>query len=60
MLVTRRTRDMRANDSVTTEHIERLESALDAADIENEELRQTVKSLQVQLQYMVCDRTYVA
>ena len=51
---------MRVNDEVTTEHIERLESALDAADIENEELRQTVKSLQVQLQHMVCDRTYVA
>ena len=51
---------MRANDEITAEHIEKLESQLDAADIENEELRQTVKSLQVQLQYMVGDRTYVA
>ena len=50
---------MRVNDEVTTEHIERLESQLDAADIENEELRQTIKSLMVQLRQMQADRTFV-
>ena len=49
---------MRANDDVTKEHIERLESQLDAADIENEELKQTIKSLMVQLRQFHADRTY--
>lgn len=49
---------MRANDEVTAEHIEKLESQLDAADIENEELRQTVKSLLVQLQQYHVDREF--
>ncbi len=45
---------MRVNDEVTAEHIERLESALDAADIENEELRQTIKSLKVYIKEKFC------
>ena len=49
---------MRANDEVTAEHIERLESALEAADIENEELKQTVKSLLVQLRQYQADREF--
>jgi len=49
---------MRVNDEVTAEHIERLESQLDAADIENEELRQINKALKVRLQYMASDPTF--
>ena len=49
---------MRANDSVTAEYIEKLESQLDAADIEIEELQQTIKSLLVQLRQMQADRTF--
>jgi len=55
---------MRANDEVTKEHIDILESQLDAADIENDELKETIKekdqvikSLQVRLQYMAADPT---
>ena len=50
---------MRANDEITAEHIEKLESQLDAADIENDELRQTIKSLMVQLHQMMADREFV-
>ena len=45
---------MRANDEVTAEHIEKLESQLDAADIENEELKQRVKTLEVYIKEKFC------
>ena len=49
---------MRANDNVTREHIERLESQLDAADIETEEWKQAYLTLRVDYDAMVKDRTY--
>jgi hypothetical protein len=52
--------DLRAKDQAAQDRIEELESQLYAADIENEELQQTIKSLQVQLNLMMQDRTYVA
>ena len=51
---------MRANDEVTAEHIEFLEDHASNLEVEIEELKQTIKSLQVQLQQMVADRTFVA
>jgi len=38
----------------TDEHIEKLESQLDAADIENEELRQKIKTLKVYIKEKFC------
>jgi len=49
---------MRANDEITKDHIEFIESQLLVLEVENEELKQTVKSLMVQLNQMVADRTF--
>ena len=49
---------MKAYDEAAQEHIDRLQSALDAADIENEELQQTIKSLMVQLRQYQADREF--
>ena len=53
---------MKAYDEAAQEHIDRLQSALDAADIENEELLQTVKerelvikSLQWEVRQLICE-----
>lgn len=49
---------MRVNDEITAEHIEFIESQLLVLEVENEELKQTVKSLMVQLQQYHADRTF--
>ena len=53
---------MKAYDEAAQEHIDRLQSQLDASDIENDELLQTIKdreqvikSLQMQVNQMLCD-----
>jgi len=51
---------MRANDEVTADHIEFLEDHTSNLEAEIEELKQVIKSLQVQLNQMICDRTFVA
>ena len=45
---------MKAYDEAAQEHIDRLQSALDAADIENEELLQQVKTLEVYIKEKFC------
>ena len=50
--------DLRSKDQAAQDRIEVLESQLAAADIENEELEQTIKSLLVQLRQFYADRTY--
>jgi len=53
---------MKAYDEAAQEHIDKLQSQLDAADIENEELLQKVedrelviKSLKMQVDQLLCD-----
>ena len=53
---------MKAYDEAAQEHIDKLKSALDAADIENEELEQTIKekdqvikSLQWENRQLICE-----
>ena len=48
---------MRANDEVTKDHIEFLEDHCLNLEVEVEELKQTIKSLLVRLQYMAADPT---
>ena len=52
------TQDLRAKDQAAKDRINELESQLDAADIENEELSQTIKSLMVQLRQYQADREF--
>ncbi len=52
------TQDLRPKDQAAQEHIDVLRSQLDAADIEIEELQQTVKSLLVQLRQYQADREF--
>ena len=52
------TQDLRSKDQAAQDRIETLESQLAAADIENEEHEQTIKSLLVQLRQFYADRTY--
>ena len=49
---------MSQNDEVAKERIEILESQLQAADIENDELKQDLFSLKVELQRLISDRSY--
>jgi len=58
MLVTRRTRDMKAYDEAAQERIEVLESQLLAADIENEEWEKLYTALKVEFDRMIYDRNY--
>ena len=55
-----RVKDQAAQDriDVLQERIAVLKSQLDAADIENEEHQQTIKSLLVQLRQFQADRTF--
>ena len=52
------TQDLRLKDQAAQEHIDKLQSQLDAADIENEEHLQTIKSLLVQLRQYQADREF--
>ena len=45
-------------DEVAQEHIDVLESQLLAADIENDELKQDIIDLRVELQRLISDRSY--
>jgi len=56
-----RLKDQAAQDriDILQDQVDTLESQLDAADIENEELKQKVKTLMVQLNQMITDRTFV-
>jgi len=45
---------MKAYDEAAQEHIEVLQSQLDASDIENEELRQKIKTLKVYIKEKFC------
>jgi len=45
-------------DELAQEHIDYLQSCLDAADIENEELKQEIIDLKTAVQMMITDRTY--
>ena len=50
--------DLRSKDQAAKDRIDELEFQLDAADIENDELRQTIKSLMVQLRQFQADREF--
>ncbi len=49
---------MSQNDELAKERIEVLESQLQAADIENDELKQKYHDLKVELQRLIADRSY--
>jgi len=50
---------MSIHDETALEHIEKLQSQLDAADIELDILRQEYATLRVEYDAMVKDRTYL-
>ncbi len=50
--------DLRSKDQAAQDRIDELEAALDSAEIENEELQQTIKSLMVQLRQYQADREF--
>ena len=49
------TQDLRAKDQAAADRISVLESQLDAADIEIEELMQVIKSLQWENRQLICE-----
>ena len=57
-VVEKMTQDLRPKDQAAQDRIDELESQLDAADIENEELQQAYDALRVEHDAMVKDRTY--
>ena len=56
--MTRRIRDMKANDEIAQEHIDLLESQLLASDLENQELRDELTTLRVEYNLMIADREH--
>ena len=52
------TQDLRSKDQAAVDEIDRLQSQLDASDIENEELRQKIIDRDVLINQFITDRTY--
>ena len=50
--------DLRSKDQAAQDRIDTLESQLDAADIENEELKQKIIDRDVLINQFIKDRTY--